>query len=135
MLVYTPEQVDYTVTVVTDIDCPYCRRLHGEMSEYMANNVKVRYIFMPLKGKSDFDTTVSVWCAKDKNNALDLAKSGAEIEALVCDNPIKEHLTVAREIGIRGTPAIILETGEMLPGYVPVAKLLGELKAKEAMLN
>ena len=135
MLVYTPEQVDHTVTVVTDIDCPYCRRLHNEMSEYMANNVKVRYIFMPLKGKSDFDTTVSVWCAKDKNNALDLAKSGAEIETLVCDNPIKKHLALAREIGIGGTPAIILETGEILPGYVPVAKLLKELKTKAAMLN
>ncbi|MCW8831434.1 MAG: DsbC family protein [Gammaproteobacteria bacterium] len=132
MLVYTPKQVDHTVTVVTDIDCPYCRRLHSEMSEYMANNIKVRYIFMPLKGKSDFDTTVSVWCAEDKNNALDLAKSGAEIEALKCENPIKDHLALAREIGIRGTPAIILETGEMLPGYVPIAKLVKELKTKTA---
>lgn len=136
MLIYTPKQVDHTITVVTDIDCPYCRRLHSEMDQYMASNVKVRYIFMPLKGKSDFETTVSVWCAKDKNNALDLAKSGAEIEALNCDNPIKDHLMLARQIGIRGTPAIILETGEMLPGYVPAAKLLKEMNKQNAvMLN
>ena len=136
MLIYTPKQVDHTITVVTDIDCPYCRRLHSEMDQYMASNVKVRYIFMPLKGKSDFETTVSVWCAKDKNNALDLAKSGIKIEALNCDNPIKDHLVLARQIGIRGTPAIILETGEMLPGYVPAAKLLKEMnKQNAAMLD
>ena len=136
MLIYTPKQVDHTITVVTDIDCPYCRRLHSEMDQYMASNVKVRYIFMPLKGKSDFETTVSVWCAKDKNNALDLAKSGIKIEALNCDNPIKDHLALSRQIGIRGTPAIILETGEMLPGYVPAAKLLKEMnKQNAAMLD
>lgn len=134
MLIYTPKQVDHTITVVTDIDCPYCRRLHNEMDEYMKNNVKVRYIFMPLKGQSDLDTTVSVWCAKDRNAALDLAKSGEKIEALSCDNPIQAHMTLAREIGVRGTPAIILETGEMLPGYVPVAKLIQEMNKQQASL-
>lgn len=134
MLIYTPKQIDHTITVVTDIDCPYCRRLHSEMDQYMASNVKVRYIFMPLKGKSDLETTVSVWCADDKNKALDLAKSGTEIEALNCDNPIKAHLALARQIGIRGTPAIILESGEMLPGYVPVAKLVQEINKQHAAL-
>ncbi|MDH5386923.1 MAG: DsbC family protein [Gammaproteobacteria bacterium] len=134
MLVYTPKRVDHTITVVTDIDCPYCRRLHSEMDQYMASNVKVRYIFMPLKGQSDVDTTVSVWCSKNKNEALDLAKSGTKIEVLKCDNPIQDHLALAREIGIRGTPAIILETGEMLPGYVPAAKLVQEINKQQAAL-
>ncbi|MCK4705980.1 MAG: thioredoxin fold domain-containing protein, partial [Gammaproteobacteria bacterium] len=73
-------------------------------------------------------------CAKDRNNALDLAKSGTKIEALKCDNPIQNHLALARQIGIRGTPAIILETGEMLPGYVPVAKLVQEMNKQQAAL-
>jgi len=94
----------------------------------------VRYIFMPLKGQSDVDTTVSVWCSKNKNEALDLAKSGTKIEVLKCDNPIQDHLALAREIGIRGTPAIILETGEMLPGYVPAAKLVQEINKQQAAL-
>lgn len=127
MVVYAPKVVNHTITVVTDIDCPYCRRLHSEMDEYMENNVKVRYIFMPLKGKADFDKTVSVWCSEDRNLALDLAKSGGELEQASCDNPIARHLKVARELGIRGTPAIILEDGSMLPGYVPAKKLVKEL--------
>ena len=127
MVVYTPETIMHTITVVTDIDCPYCRRLHSEMDQYMAGGVKVRYIFMPLKGQGDYRTTVSVWCAKDQNEALDMAKAGADVEAKDCDNPIDEHLKVARNLGVRGTPAIILQNGSMLPGYVPASKLLSEL--------
>jgi thiol:disulfide interchange protein DsbC len=127
MVVYTPETIRHTITVVTDIDCPYCRRLHSEMDQYMAGGVKVRYIFMPLKGQGDYRTTVSVWCAKDQNEALDMAKAGADVEAKDCDNPIDEHLKVARNLGVRGTPAIILQNGSMLPGYVPASKLLSEL--------
>ncbi len=127
MVVYTPETTKHTITVVTDIDCPYCRRLHSEMDQYMAGGVQVRYIFMPLKGQGDYRTTVSVWCSKDKNEALDLAKSGVEMEAKDCDNPIEEHMKVSRSLGVRGTPAIILQDGSMLPGYVPAAKLIAEL--------
>jgi thiol:disulfide interchange protein DsbC len=127
MVVYTPETIRHTITVVTDIDCPYCRRLHSEMDQYMAGGVKVRYIFMPLKGQGDYRTTVSVWCAKDKNEALDMAKAGADVEAKDCDNPIDDHLKVARNLGVRGTPAIILQDGSMLPGYVPASKLVSEL--------
>ena len=127
MVVYAPETIRHTITVVTDMDCPYCRRLHSEMDQYMAGGVKVRYIFMPLKGQGDYRTTVSVWCAKDKNEALDMAKAGADVEAKDCDNPIDDHLKVARSLGVRGTPAIILQDGSMLPGYVPASKLVSEL--------
>ena len=127
MIVYTPEKVKHTITVVTDIDCPYCRRLHSEMDQYLAGGVQVRYIFMPLKGQGDYRTTVSVWCSKDQNEALDMAKAGAEMEVKDCDNPIEEHLKISRSLGVRGTPAIILQDGSMLPGYVPANKLITEL--------
>lgn len=128
MLIYKPEKVENTITVITDIDCPYCRRLHAEIPDYMKNNVEVRYIFMPLKGAADIKKTVSVWCAEDQQQALDIAKAGGDVEDKTCKNPIKDHLQLARDIGIRGTPAIVLESGEMLPGYVPYDKLIAELR-------
>jgi len=128
MVVYTPEKVKNTITVITDIDCPYCRRLHNEIPDYMEKNVQVRYIFMPLKGSADMKKTVSVWCSDDQQLALDIAKAGGEVEEKTCDNPIKKHLKVARELGVRGTPAILLEDGTLLPGYVPVDKLVAELR-------
>jgi len=128
MLVYKPEKVKNTITVVTDIDCPYCRRLHSEIPDYLKNDVEVRYVFMPLKGAADMKKTVSVWCAKDQQQALNIAKAGGDIEEKTCKNPIKEHLQLARELGVRGTPAIILEDGELLPGYVPVDKLIAQMR-------
>lgn len=128
MLVYTPEKVENTITVVTDIDCPYCRKLHSEIPDYLENNVQVRYIFMPLKGNSDMKKTVSVWCSDDQQLALDIAKAGGEIEEKKCENPIQEHLKLARRLGVRGTPAILLENGQLLPGYVPYDKLVAELR-------
>ena len=128
MLVYTPEKVSNTITVVTDIDCPYCRRLHDEVPDYMENEVEVRYIFMPLKGSADMKKTISVWCADDQQLALDIAKAGGEVEEKTCDNPINEHLKLARELGVRGTPAILLEDGQMLPGYIPYNKLVAQLR-------
>ena len=128
MLVYTPKNVKNTITVVTDIDCPYCRRLHSEVPAYLEKDVEVRYIFMPLKGAADMKKTISVWCSDDQQLALDVAKSGGDVEEKTCDNPIKEHLALARELGVRGTPAIILEDGQLLPGYVPVDKLVTELR-------
>ena len=72
--------------------------------------------------------TVSVWCSDDQQLALDIAKSGGEVEDKTCENPIMEHLKLARELGVRGTPAIIMEDGQMLPGYVPVAKMVAEIR-------
>jgi thiol:disulfide interchange protein DsbC len=128
MLIYRPEKVKNVITVVTDIDCPYCRRLHSEIPDYLKNDVEVRYIFMPLKGSSDMKKTVSVWCAENKQLALDIAKSGGEVDDKTCDNPISDHMRLARELGVRGTPAIILDDGQMLPGYVPFDKLVAELR-------
>lgn len=130
MLVYKPEgEVKHTITVFTDIDCPYCRRLHQEMDQYMAAGVKVRYIFVPFKGKQSFDTSVSVWCAKDRNMSMDKAKSGEDIETKTCDNPIDQHKQLATSLGIRGTPAIMLENGTLTPGYVPAAKMIEQMNA------
>jgi len=127
MVIYKPEKVKNTITVVTDIDCPYCRRLHDEIPDYMENNIEVRYIFMPLKGAADMRKTISVWCSDDQLLALDIAKAGGDVEQKKCNNPIAEHLEIAREIGIRGTPAIMLENGELLPGYVPYDKLIAHM--------
>ena len=128
MLVYRPEKVEHKITVITDIDCPYCRRLHSELNQYMESNVEVRYIFMPLKGEKDKEKTESVWCAADRKEALNQAKAGGDVETKTCDNPLDKQMAAAQKLGVRGTPAIILETGEMLPGYIPAKKLVAELR-------
>ncbi len=128
MLVYLPKgKVKNTITVFTDIYCPYCRKLHNEMSEYMDNGVKVRYIFVPFKGPKSVQASISVWCSKDRNKAMDMAKAGKTLEKKTCDNPISQHQALASELGLRGTPAIMLEDGILMPGYVPAGKVIEQL--------
>lgn len=130
MLVYKPKgETKHTITVFTDIYCPYCRKLHNEMDEYLKAGIKVRYVFLPFKGEKSFNDSVSVWCAKDRNKALDQAKNGESIETRTCANPIERHQELGMKLGVHGTPAIVLENGEMMPGYVPAQKLAAQLNA------
>ncbi len=132
MLVYKPDgDVRHTITVFTDIYCPYCQRLHQEMDDYRKNGVKVRYIFVPFKGARSVETSVSVWCAKDPNLAMDKAKAGEDVESKTCDNPVQQHQQLASQLGIRGTPAIMLDNGQLMPGYVPSSKLIQQLDAMQ----
>ncbi len=129
MIVYSPKNVKQTITVITDIDCGYCRLLHSEIPHYLENDIAVRYIFKPvLGGEKDMEKTISVWCSDDQKSALDAAKAGGDVEKKTCKNPIDEHLKFAFESGARGTPAIILEDGQLLAGYVRYDKLIAELR-------
>ena len=126
MIIYEPEKTKHTLTVFTDIDCGYCRKLHQQMSEYNALGIKVRYMAFPRSGldSESFDKAVSVWCADDRKQAMTDSKSGSSIKVNSCDNPIKDHFEAGRRLGITGTPALFLESGELLPGYIPPMRLI-----------
>ncbi|MGQ0620221.1 MAG: DsbC family protein [Panacagrimonas sp.] len=116
----------YTVTVFTDVDCGYCRKLHQEMAGYNKAGIAVRYVFFPRSGPDteSFHTAEKVWCSADQRGAMTIAKQGGKLEGkTTCDNPVMSHYQLAGQLGIRGTPAIILPDGEMIPGYQPPAAL------------
>jgi len=134
MIVFSPDKPDYTVSVFTDVECGYCRKLHREIDQYMDAGIKIRYLNFPRAGKnsSAYNKAVSVWCAKDQKAALTRAKNGQTIPSLKCDNPVDEQMALGESLGITGTPTMVLESGEMLPGYVPARKLRKLLDAKSA---
>lgn len=125
MVVFAPEEVKHTITVFTDVDCPYCRKLHREMDEYLARGVKVRYLLFPRMGvdSPSYEKSVSVWCADDRRQAMNAAMADKPLPAKRCDNPVQRHLELGRVVGVQGTPAIVLEDGTMVPGYRPAAEL------------
>ncbi|HID82723.1 MAG TPA: DsbC family protein [Chromatiales bacterium] len=127
----------HIITVFTDIDCPYCRKLHNEMDQYNDLGIEVRYMLFPRAGvgSPSFKTAVSTWCAKDNRTALTKAKNGEKIESLECKNPVADQYKVGQEIGVNGTPAIVLESGEIVPGYRPakdIAAMLDQLASMKA---
>lgn len=136
-VIFSPQDPKYTITVFTDIDCGYCRKLHQEIDGYNEQGIRVRYMFFPRSGVNSpsFDKAVSVWCADDRNQAMTDAKAGKDIEARKCDNPVAEQLDLGKTLGVRGTPSIFLDDGQMVPGYVPPARLATMLQAKHPELS
>jgi thiol:disulfide interchange protein DsbC len=125
MIIFKPEASKHVVSVFTDIDCGYCRKLHSEIDQYLAQGITVRYLFFPRagKGSDSYSKAVSVWCAADNQKALTAAKKGDSLDKKTCDNPIDEHMALGEAFGMSGTPMIITEKGNVLPGYVPAAQL------------
>lgn len=125
MIVFPAKNEKHVVTVFTDIDCGYCRKLHREMADYNKQGITVRYLFYPRSGPNtpSFAKAKNVWCANDRNDAMTSAKQGEELPAQACVNPVLEHYRAGQKLGVRGTPALILDDGSMQPGYVPAAQL------------
>jgi thiol:disulfide interchange protein DsbC len=125
MIIYEPKKTEHTLTVFTDIDCGYCRKLHEQMAEYNALGIRIRYMAFPRAGvdSESYDKTVDVWCAKDRNQALTDAKNGKEVNSETCKAPVQAQYELGKRLGVSGTPALFLESGELLPGYVPPKRL------------
>ena len=125
MIIFKPEESKYKVTIFTDIDCGYCRKLHSEIEQYMAEGITVQYLFYPRSGKGSesYTKAISVWCADDRKVALTAAKKGGSPETKSCDNPVDEHMQLGVDFKVRGTPMIVSENGKVFPGYVPAKKL------------
>jgi thiol:disulfide interchange protein DsbC len=128
-IAYSPAKPRHTVTVFTDIDCGYCRRMHQQMPEYNQLGIAVEYLFFPRAGvgSESFDKAVSVWCAADRVQALTEAKAGTALDKKECSNPIAEEYALGNAIGVSGTPAVIAADGTQLGGYLPPDQLLQRL--------
>jgi thiol:disulfide interchange protein DsbC len=131
MIVFNAEDAKHTITVFTDIDCGYCRKLHREIEGYNERGISVRYMFFPRSGPQteSWFKAENVWCSEDRNSALTQAKAGIVFESEQCElTPVAQHYMLGKSFGIRGTPAIIADTGELIGGYVSPQELLEYLE-------
>ena len=109
MLIFGPKDPKYTVTVFTDVDCPYCRKLHSQIAEYNRLGIRVRYLLYPRTGPNTTSWTKAeqVWCSTDRNAALTRAKLGEELKTKPCaDNPVAKSYALGQDFALEGTPAI-----------------------------
>jgi thiol:disulfide interchange protein DsbC len=133
MIIFPSKIKKYQISVFTDIDCGYCRKLHTEIDQYLAEGITVRYLFYPRagKGSESYNKAVSVWCAADRNAAFTAAKQGKPVENKQCKNPVDAHMALGEKFGARGTPMIVTEKGTVIPGYVPAKDLAKALAGGE----
>ena len=130
-IVFAPANPKYTVTVFTDIECGYCRKLHGEIDALNKEGIAVEYLAFPRQGlgSKDYVDMISVWCASDRKAALTLAKSGKPVPAKDCTNTVAAQYVAGQKAGLTGTPMILAADGTQLGGYLPPAVLRQRLDA------
>ena len=134
MISFTPDEVKYSVSIFTDIDCAYCRRLHSQIDEYLAQGIEVNYLLYPRSGptSASWVKAEQVWCADDRNEALTLAKVDKNFDSHSCDSSmISKHYSLGKEVGLTGTPAIVMSDGTLMPGYLPPLALAERLAVAE----
>ena len=106
------ENKEHTLTVFTDIGCPYCRKLQrNRQLSGQGHRGALHDVPRAGKGSDSYRKAVAVWCSDDRNEALTLSKAGKAIPMKTCDNPIDKHMALANELGLKGTPLLVLDDG------------------------
>lgn len=127
------------VYVFTDVDCGYCRKLNSQMNTYTEQGqqkpgytdlgIEIRYLAYPRAGipSPSADKLITAWCSKDKQKALTMLKDEQPVPAVTCNSPVAAQFELGGKIGVNGTPAMWIPSGELKPGYLPPAELAKEL--------
>ncbi|WP_202845248.1 DsbC family protein [Luteimonas saliphila] len=133
-IVFAPANPKYTVSVFTDVECGYCRKLHQDIAEYNKRGIAIEYLAFPRMGLDtpDYELMVSVWCSPDRRKALTDAKEGRRVPSRKCENPVASQYQLGQRVGLTGTPMIVTESGVQMPGYLPPDALLSALKQVDA---
>jgi len=128
-IVFAPPNPKYTVSVFTDVECGYCRKLHSDIAEYNRQGIAIQYLAFPRMGlgSADFNKMVSVWCAADRKKALTDAKNDRPVPVRNCKNPVTMQYDIGQRSGLTGTPMIITAEGVTMPGYMSPAELRATL--------
>jgi thiol:disulfide interchange protein DsbC len=124
----------HTITVFTDPDCTYCRQLHSQIEQINELGIEVRYLAYPRSGPGteSWKKSESIWCSKDRGNALTRAKRGEAVEPAECDSPVARNFKLGERVGVHGTPTILNEQGAIIGGYLSPQQLLQRLDGRKA---
>lgn len=135
---FSPDNVKHSITVFTDLDCTYCRRLHSQIDEYLAQGIEVNYLLWPRseKGTEGWKRAENVYCAEDRKSALTAAKLDRSFPTESCDaSAVGDQFALGMKLGINGTPALVFDDGEMIQSYVPAAELRAYLDQRHPPTN
>ncbi len=131
MIVFSPAgEVRERIVVFTDVDCFYCQKLHQEVPAMNAKGIEVAYVAYPRSGigGDSYRKIASAWCADNPQVALTKLKNRENIAENVCSkNPVADQYMLGQKAGVRGTPALVLSSGSMIPGYVSADELAQRL--------
>lgn len=122
------------IAVFADPNCGYCKRFEKGLQEL--KDVTVYTFLIPILGGDSPEKTRAIWCAKDSTSAwlgwMLKGEQPAKAPASCDDAAIERNLALSRKIHVNGTPAILLEDGNRIPGAVGPVELEKRLQALAA---
>jgi len=126
------------VVVFTDPQCPYCKRLHGELHKVVKADPNIAFLIklFPLKMHPEaYGLAKTLVCKKDIS-LLDRVFAGEKPPQAECEDAaaIDANLLLVKKLGINSTPTMVLPDGTIAPGAKPAEKLL-ELLGSKAKLE
>jgi thiol:disulfide interchange protein DsbC len=130
LIVFSPTSTPrYEITVFTDAACPFSAKFHQEIPMLTAAGVKVRYILYPRSGanSSDYLLNQSVWCSKERQQALNETLAGAYPETEECAAPLLAYTELGESFAVEGTPTLVFEDGSQYLGYYSSSAILNYL--------
>jgi thiol:disulfide interchange protein DsbC len=133
-LVMGDKGAKYKVIIFTDPDCPYCEKLHQEIKKVVAKRQDIAFFIkmypLPMH-KGAYEKAKAIVCEKSMA-LLDDAFAKKTLPEAKCDSTaVDDNLKLAEKLGIRGTPAIIMPNGIIIPGFKDADSLI-ELIEKSA---
>jgi thiol:disulfide interchange protein DsbC len=117
------------LAVFADPNCGYCKRLEREL--VALKDVTIYNFVYPVLGPDSNDKSRAIWCSKDAMKTWrDWMLDGVAPPRVMgeCDTAaIQRNLAYGQKYRINGTPALIFENGERVPGALQGAELVKRL--------
>jgi thiol:disulfide interchange protein DsbC len=136
LLTYSAKQQLHRITIFTDIDCPFCRKLHTQIKDLNQQGVTIDYVMIPRGqvGSKAFTKTVNTLCATNSQAAMDSAMHNGYFESSTqattdCIDNLKAQQALAQTFGFSATPTILFANGEVVAGFINTQALLARLNS------
>jgi len=124
----------------TDPECPYCKKFESYFSQ-IEDKVKIRVFFFPLEmhknakdislyimSQNSYEDKVKAMTTTTKDTPAFVNRKIDKAELEKLEKDLSEQMTIAKHLGIRGTPSVFNTAGEkiswaeMLQGFGIVVK-------------
>ncbi|MDY6828966.1 MAG: DsbC family protein [Pseudomonadota bacterium] len=125
LVVFSSPDAQTRVYVFTDVDCPFCSKMHEQMASIHKQGIEVAYVAFPRNGPGSptYRKMVSIWCAEDRKAAMTASKAGRAVKSTECANPVAQQFRLGLELGVQATPSVVLEDGRLISGFVSAEHL------------
>ena len=111
------------VAIFEDPNCGYCKRFERDLQG--VTDITVYVLLYPILSPDSVTQSKAIWCSSDPGKTWldhmvrDVAVSGSS----TCATPVDKILALGQAKRVHGTPTIIFENGERIPGAIPISEI------------